>query len=402
LTPRLYYYFDSNGNRWRLVYIIEDVPIKRPDKAGSVPNRVPFIMDYIIDAHTGALVAELPRTATMAGPNEENALDGLGKQRSIRFSSKQGNKTLHDDQLNVLTYDFKYADPSVNSHKLPGNPVTNPPHPWQRAAVSAHANATAVARFLRDVLKRNNIDNQGGALVSTVNCVVVKYSPGQKQWFNAFWTPAKRQMVYGQVLHGAELRSLAVNLDVVGHEMFHGVTNDTSRLEYAAESGALNESYSDIFGVIISNYDQPDISKWNWELGEGLTANEKPLRDLSKPSRYNQPEHMKKYRNLPVTAEGDYGGVHINSGIHNFAAYKIMKARDPEKHYIFKPNELAAIFYIALTQHLTRNSDFSASRRGVTLAAQTLFRNEPQQTQKAKLAAINKAFTDVGIKEPGT
>ena len=61
-------------------------------------------------------------------------------------------------------------------------------------------------------------------------------------------------MVYGQVLNGKSLMSLSVDLDVVGHEMFHGVTDMTSRLEYALQSGALNESYSDIFGVIIANF----------------------------------------------------------------------------------------------------------------------------------------------------
>lgn len=401
LTPRLNYYFDRKANRWRLVYIMEDVPVKRLEKTEGQPKGVPFLMDYFIDAHTGALVAELPRTATMAGPSEEDALDGLAKQRRIRYVEQQGRKILQDDQLNVLTYDFNYQDPDVEEDSLPGRPVINPPVPWAPEAVSAHANAVAVADFLRNVLKRNSIDNKGGAIISTVNCVVARNNRlGKKQWLNAFWTPRKRQMVYGQVLHGQELRSLAVNVDVVGHEMFHGVTNDTSRLEYAAQSGALNESYSDIFGMLISNFDEPDIAKWDWQLGEKLTANEKPLRDLSRPSHHNQPEHMDEYQDLPLTEDGDYGGVHTNSGIHNFAAYKIMTARDTQQRFIFTPRELAAMFYIALTQHLTRSSDFSASRRGITLATQTLFRNDPQAMRQAKIAVITKAFTDVGITEP--
>ena len=70
-----------------------------------------------------------------------------------------------------------------------------------------------------------------------------------------------------------KLRSLAVNLDVVGHEMFHGVTDGKSRLEYQDESGALNESYSDLFGILISNFDKPNIKDWDWQVGENLTAN---------------------------------------------------------------------------------------------------------------------------------
>ncbi|HJP92156.1 MAG TPA: M4 family metallopeptidase [Pyrinomonadaceae bacterium] len=397
LTPRLNYYFDQKANRWRLVYIIEDVPLDKPYTKGSA-NSLQLAMDFVIDAHSGALVAELPRTPSMAGENEVEAADGLGKKRVIRFKlDSTGKRVLFDDKLNVVTFDFAFRDPQVEVTKLPGKSVTNPPNPWASEAVSAHANAAAVAAFLRDVLKRNNIDNQGGALVSTVNCVVVNGNPlGQKQWLNAFWTPLKRQMVYGQVLHGPKLRSLAVNLDVVGHEMFHGVTNDTARLEYQDESGALNESYSDIFGVLISNFDKPNIADWDWQLGENLTANDKPLRDLSKPSRFNQPEHMKKF----VVTTKDFGGVHTNSGIHNFAAFKIMTARDAQQRFIFTPTELAAIFYISLTQHLSRISGFSASRRGVTLAAQTLFRNDPEARRNEKINAISKGFTAVGITEP--
>ena len=106
------------------------------------------------------------------------------------------------------------------------------------------------------------------------------------------------------------------------------------------------------------------------------------------------------FRSFIVTTR-DNGGVHANSGIHNFAAFKIITARDSQKRFVFKPNELAAVFYIALTQQLTRQSGFSASRRGVTLAAQTLFRNDPPATLKAKIAVIAKAFSDVGIKAPG-
>src|SRR5262245_59449074 len=108
------------------------------------------------------------------------------------------------------------------------------------------------------------IDNRGSNMISVINCVVLQESPGNKEWYNVFWTSTRRQMVYGQVLRGQVLRSLAVNLDVVGHEMLHGMTDATSRLEYAAQSGALNESYSDIFGILISNFDERDIAKWKW------------------------------------------------------------------------------------------------------------------------------------------
>jgi Zn-dependent metalloprotease len=397
VSPRLNYYFDQKKGRWRLVYIIEDVPMERPK--GDSKSSFPRVMDFVIDAHTGALVAQVPRNPSAATPFEEDAVDGLGKTRRIRGMKESASRTLQDGLLNIRTHDFKFGDPDLKEHLLPGGFASNPPDPWGDGAISAHANAAVVASFLRDTLMRNNIDNVGGALVSTVNCVVAAESSGGNSWLNAFWTPVRRQMVYGQTKHNGKLRSLAVFLDVVGHEMFHGVTDLTSRLEYARQSGALNESYSDIFGILIANSDKPDIGQWGWDLGPGLRSDGRPLRDLSKPSRCNQPEKMSQYRNLPNTQSGDWGGVHINSGIHNFAAYKIITAKK-DGAFVFKPAEFAAVFYIALTQHLTRTSDFSASRRAVTLAARTLFRNDPEDVQKTKLAAIAKGFEAVGIKEP--
>jgi Zn-dependent metalloprotease len=122
-------------------------------------------------------------------------------------------------------------------------------------------------------------------------------------------------MVYGQMLHNGELRSLSANIDVVAHEIFRGVTDHTSRLESAFQPGALNESYSDIFATIITNQGNPNPRTWDWLLGERLLPGGKPFRDVSDPPRFGQPDHMDDFRVLPDTQDGDWGGVHINSGI---------------------------------------------------------------------------------------
>jgi Zn-dependent metalloprotease len=189
---------------------------------------------------------------------------------------------------------------------------------------------------------------------------------------------------------------MSVALDVVGHEMFHGVTDMTSRLEYAKQSGALNESYSDIFGVIIANHPNPDPTTWEWRLGLHLEANGDPFRSMSKPSLYGQPEDMKHYVTSPNTYNGDYGGVHTNSGIHNKVAYKILVAKKGGA-LVFKPEEVAAFFYIALTQRLSRTSQFSDSRTAVIDSARTLFRNLPAADAAKKISAIGAAFTAGGI-----
>jgi Zn-dependent metalloprotease len=369
VTPSLNLYCDAKG-KWHLAYIVENVRSRKSDKATKAAPKyeTPLVYDYVVDALTGALVAELPRTPTMA---EETGVDELGNTKTFGVDVNGNKKLLRDPTLNIETYDFEFRDPEVLGSSLPGTLVA---HPFSSAAVSAHANATAVATFLRDVLKRNNIDNKGGRMISTVNCVVKRFEnpSGSKIWLNAFWDG--NQMVYGQAPLKGELKSLSSSLTVVAHELFHGVTGTTSRLVYQSETGALNESYSDIFGI-------------------GIEA----LRDMRDPTRFNQPKVMKNYRVLPNTPNGDNGGVHTNSGIHNFAAFNVMTAKNGDE-FMFKPAELAAMYYVALTQQLSRQSTFADSRRGVVLVTRSLFRTLPQDQIDARVAAVEAGFDTAGIK----
>lgn len=400
IVPRLNYYFEAAASRWRLVYILEDVPVTldrtaEPQADQESELEPPRFVDYVVDAHSGQAVAILPRTPSMTAGDEQMALDAFGVERTFRVLRQGGNLVLNDPVHNVQTFDFQFADPAVDGDRLPGDGIANPPA-WTPGAVSAHANAVAVSDFLRTVLRRDNIDGNGGAMLSTVNCVVADASPGPRQWVNAFWNG--RQMVYGQVLRGDELRSLSANIDVVAHEMFHGVTDHTSRLEYAFQPGALNESYSDIFGTIVANLGVADPRSWDWLLGEKLLAGDKPFRDLSDPARFGQPAHMDQFQVRPNTRAGDFGGVHINSGIHNKAAFNLFTAQTDDGTLQLSPAEVAAVFYLALTQRLSRTSQFTDSRRAVVASAQTLFRNLPADQLATKVAAVEGAFDAVGIR----
>jgi Zn-dependent metalloprotease len=351
-----------------------------------------------VDAHDGHVVVLLPRTPSMAATAgmKQTAADSFGVERTFLVSQKGGSLVLSDPVHNVETFDFGFGDPAVDAQRLPGDRIANPPA-YPPAAVSAHANAVAVSDFLRTVLMRDNIDGSGGVMRSTVNCVVARDSSGPKQWHNAFWDPQLKQMVYGQVLRGNELRSLAANVDVVAHEMFHGVTDHTSRLEYRFQSGALNESYSDIFGTIVANLGNDDPRSWDWLIGENLFVGDKPLRDLADPTRFGQPAHMNQFRVRPDTDAGDHGGVHANSGIHNKAAFNMFTAEDEDGTLILSPGEGAAVFYLALTQRLSQTSQFADSRRHVVASARTLFRTLPADQQNRKVVAIGAAFAAVGI-----
>ena len=388
IVPRLNYYFDRRRNKWRLVFILEDVPVTPTRKE----NEGPVLMDFIIDAHTGKLVANVPRTPTMAAV-ADSGLDGLGATRSFQVDKVGNTKTLRDPTLNVQTFDFGNKDPLLQRTLLPGSAIKNPPV-FSPSAISAHANTCDVARFLRTQLMRNNIDNLGGTMVSTINCVVANQSPDGRQWANAFWDG--QQMAYGQRLDGTRLVSMSIAIDVVAHENFHGVTDRTSRLEYANQSGALNESYSDIFGIIVKNFGNADPRTWNWLIGEGLRLDGRPFRNMADPTALGQPAHMQNFRVLPNTQAGDWGGVHINSGIHNKAAYNILTAVSANA-LVLTPTEVASVFYLALTQRLSRLSMFADSRRAVLDSARTLFRNLPAARRAERIQAIERGFTSVGI-----
>lgn len=396
--PRLYFYFDKQAepDRWRLVYIAKDIP--RDVRAGSP---VPELWDYVVDAHTGELVARMPRTQSMTwSPFEASASDEVGVARRVRIErDADGTLRLNDTVRNVRTHDFAFQDAFMARRLLPGDFAVNPPDPWPGAAVSAHANAVEVADFLLTVLHRNGLDNAGGPFVSSVNCTYRNLNPANREWKNAAWVGT--QMIYGQRMVGGRLRSYALARDVVAHEIMHGLTDKTARLEYQLESGALNESYSDIFGILISNAEEPDVTRWNWEMGEDLDLTGVPLRDLSDPTKRGQPAHMDDMKKLgpgeEPARENDYGWLHVNSGIHNKAAYNLLTALGPHGERVFTPAEVAGLFYLAVTQYLSRTSGFSDSRRGVRLGAQTLFRDESPARLEAQLAAVDAAFDEVGI-----
>jgi Zn-dependent metalloprotease len=383
-VPELNLFLDHR-HKWRLAYIVKDVRSRQMGKASPAKRQIPLVFDYVVDALNGALVAQLPRTpAVTAGT--ASARDELGQMKTFNIEINGSTRVMRDASLNIETHDFRYGDPL--ERKLPGSLRK---HPWSPAAVSAHTNAAVVATFLRDVLKRNNIDNMGGRVVSTVNCVVKQAEQppaGSNIWQNAFWDGA--QMLYGQDMIDGKLRSMASSLSVVAHELFHGVTGGTARLLYLGESGALNESYSDIFGTIIANGKQPDIAKWDWHIGCGIA-----VRDMQDPTQHDQPKLMKNFVDAPLSF--DKGGVHLNSGIHNFAAFNVMTAKTG-RAFVFKPAELAAMFYVALTQQLSRQSTFSDSRRGVVLATRSLFRRLPQRQVDARVAAVEAGFDEAGIK----
>jgi Zn-dependent metalloprotease len=170
-----------------------------------------------------------------------------------------------------------------------------------------------------DVYKRNSIDNAGMDLIGTVHF-------GNK-YNNAFWNGS--QMVFGDG-DGTLFNRFTIAIDVMGHELAHGVTAYTANLVYKNQPGALNESMSDVFGSLVKQRSLGQTgAQADWLIGAGLLGsgvNGVALRSMKAPgTAYDdpvlgkdpQPDHMSKY----VNTSADNGGVHINSGIPNKAFY---------------------------------------------------------------------------------
>ncbi|WP_329547752.1 M4 family metallopeptidase [Streptomyces sp. NBC_01356] len=241
-------------------------------------------------------------------------------------------------------------------------------------AVDAHANAAKVYEFYKNEIGRDGIDGKGGTIYSVVNV-----AKSGKDYANAFWDGTK--MVYGH-MDGVPL---SVGLDVVGHEMTHGVTEHSAGLVYLNQSGALNEAISDYMGNAMETADKgiamddPTSGLIGEYLCNGTTTLEGcALRDLN-DGRNAQTDYE------PITLDVDNGGVHSNSTIVGGALWDMRKNID---------TKLAdQIVYRAAQNYLTPLSGFTDMRNAVTLAAKSL------KVSKADLAAIDKAFDGHGIEE---
>lgn len=413
-APDLTFFHQDETDTWHLAYFCQKVPVAPPGAPdeeglreiarqghgfGLSPRLTHPEFDYLVDAHDGAILYYYSANPLLDVPTrlrgkDENDVDQafLGRQTTGAFA-------LDDPLRGVRTYDLNFGD--IEHAAFPTTPVSNSSADLaaaSTAAVSAHVNAARVLDFYKGELKRDSIDDKGMDLISAVN-VTSPAAQTPPDWFNACWWNGR--MWYGQVRDSAgKFHSFSRFLDVIAHELTHGVTECTASLVYRSQPGALNESFSDIFGVIIRNWYETgpnsSVSNWNWEIGSGLGKNGLPLRDMKDPARCGYPDHMSKYRKLPETWQGDWGGVHVNSNIHNRAAYNVLTAGDDSGNRVFEPREVAILYYLTLTR-LDKLADFAKTLQVLGDVASTFYAGDPPLRDQ-KIAAIKSAYAAVGIK----
>ncbi|SHJ09979.1 Zn-dependent metalloprotease [Clostridium cavendishii DSM 21758] len=259
---------------------------------------------------------------------------------------------------------------AYNGTEVPGTAVqsstTNFNTDRGRAAVDAHYYVSKAAEYFKNNFGRQGFDGQGSPLNVAVHFDV--------NYVNAYFD-GYNQLVFGDG-DGRIAGNFAKAFDVVAHEFTHGVTANSARLTYRNQSGALNESFSDVFGAIIENKTD-DL----WTMGEDLGIPGQPLqvaRNLSNPRLYGQPDNMSQY----VNTTADSGGVHTNSGIPNKAFYNIATSIGTEK--------AVKIYYRALTTYLFASANFTDARSAIEKAANDLYGVNEKWN-------VSKGFYDVGV-----
>lgn len=242
-----------------------------------------------------------------------------------------------------------------------------------RAAVSLAKNFETTQGYVSQVLGRNSFDNAGAFATANAH--------EGTSYVNAYWDGSAFHFGDGD---GIEAGPLTV-LDVAAHEYGHAITQYTSNLTYSNESGALNESFSDILGASVEFWAQIDgrsayplgqDGRSDWLMGEDCWLSGEALRDLRNPGRFGQPSY---YLGTNWSAgSGDNGGVHTNSGVQNFAFYLLSQGgtgtNDGHSYSItgLGYQAASAIAWYANMYLLTSGSQYRDAREGWVLAATTL------------------------------
>ncbi len=338
----------------------------------------PHVLEHAAERHDDDRVRELARRTLVIDD----------EHRQIRDAAPPGTRPLLTSAVGPASAK-RTLDDAGHQESLPGRTVRSEggPATGDKAVDEVYDWLGVTFDFYRTAYGRDSIDGAGLPMIASVH-----YGTG---YDNAFWEGS--QMVYGD----GDQRLFATftgPIDVTGHELTHGVTQHAGGLDYHGQSGALNESLSDVFGSLVKQYhlgqtaDQAD-----WLIGQGLFTADvhgEALRSMKAPgTAYDdpglgkdpQPAEMAHY----VETSADNGGVHINSGIPNHAFYLAATAIGGHAW-----EKAGRVWYETLTGHqLPSTADFATFADMTYETAGKLFGVHSMESD-----AVRRAWTTVGVK----
>ncbi len=373
--PIVELYVYRGETRDHLVYRVE---MARLDGTEFTSAPVRFI-----DAHTLETVFEYDNLQTGSGNSLYSGTVNIGT------SSTGGTFYMEDTGRRLGTFNMNNTGNTSTGTGGTQSRYTDADDNWTatnaRAGVDAHYGAEKTYDYYSTVHGRNGINGSQGpgttsaAANSGISLVSSRVHFGSN-YNNAFWYQNK--MSYGDG-NGTTFSPLTT-LDIAGHEMTHGVTQFSANLTYAKESGALNESMSDIMGAMVELYARGGSPNGDtWKIGEQAytpgTAGD-ALRYMDNPGAAGDPDHysVRDYPDPCTPSQfNDNCGVHTNSGISNKAFHLLVAGGTHPRSSIavagIGQTDAARIFYRALTVYMTASTNFAGARTATLNAATNLF-----------------------------
>jgi len=374
------------------------------------------LIQYFLDAGTGDVLQQYSDRQTQSAVGRATGVLGDSKKISVTGggSSFTARDLLRPPVIETedmrgdpaRTFGYLAGQLSLGTSDLAGSTDNT----WTDGAVGdAHIYAGYTYDFYFKRFGRLGLDDNNVRIRSLANPVrrtltdFIRYFTTFPDFFvNAFYAGGG-VVVYGVglppglTLGGQSWNLLSGSLDVVAHELTHGVTEFTSNLIYQNESGALNEAFSDMMGTSAEFFYQPAGDgplKADYLLGEDVVT-PGGLRSMENPAALGDPDHYS--RRFVGTA--DNGGVHINSGIPNHAFYLAIEGGTNRTSGLAvqgvgsaNRDQIEKVFYRAFTQMLTSNATFAVARAATVQAARDLY-----GANSAAERAVTQAWTAVGV-----
>ncbi len=371
---------------------------------------------YFIDARSGALVHTLSDLKTQSEVGIGTGVLGDQKKLSVLRSGAEYRADDEKRPPRIATYDLKgnlartigFLEGLVTL--TPSDLGLDTDNTWtDPAVVDAHAYVGWVYDFYFKRFGRRGLDNRDRAIISIVHPVsrddAATATDGALSLFyvNAFYAGGG-VMVFGEGLPpgmrdpaGRQWNYLAGGLDIIGHELTHGVIDHSSNLIYENESGALNEAFADVMGIAAEFFFQPPgngLMRAEYSMGEDVIS-PGAIRAADNPALFDNPDHY----SLRYRGDADNGGVHLNATIGTHAYYLAVEGGTNRTSQLSvtgvgaaNRDQIDKVFYRAFTQLMPANSTFATARAATIQAARDLYGDA-----SAARRAVTEAWTAVGV-----